>query len=166
MQNRREGRVTSSRPTVDLYINGNIDEQIKNIVSFVDILCYTQSSYRDKQTDTRRWKTVPNSLHQHKYTGQSALLFSSQRRPTKWILGRQDGVVWISLIWLRTGTSDTLLWTRQWTFGFHKTLGNSRVAGRLAASQELLNSMELLRDEQQVTDYSLLVCDHVQFRRW
>jgi len=27
---------------------------------------------------------------------------------------------WTGLIWLRTGTSDGLLWTRWWTFEFHK----------------------------------------------
>jgi hypothetical protein len=27
----------------------------------------------------------------------------------KWILGRQDGIVWIGLIWLRIGTSGGLL---------------------------------------------------------
>jgi hypothetical protein len=48
---------------------------------------------------------------------------------------------WIGLIWLSTGTSGGLLWTRYWTFGFHKILGISWVAAQLAASQEGLSSM-------------------------
>jgi hypothetical protein len=50
-------------------------------------------------------------------------------------------MVWIGSIWLRIGTSGGLLWTRLWTFGFHKTLGSSWVAAQLAASQEGLSSM-------------------------
>jgi hypothetical protein len=52
-----------------------------------------------------------------------------------------DGMVWTELISLRIGTSGGLLWTRQWTFGFHKILGSSWVAAQLAASQEGLSSM-------------------------
>jgi hypothetical protein len=48
-------------------------------------------------------------------------------------------------IWLRIRTSGGLLWTRQWTFGFHKILGSSWVAAQLAASQEEFSSMKLLR---------------------
>jgi hypothetical protein len=51
---------------------------------------------------------------------------------------------WTGLIWLRIETSGWLLWTRQWTFGFHKMLGNSWVAVQTAASQEGLSSMELV----------------------
>jgi hypothetical protein len=40
--------------------------------------------------------------------------------------------------------SDWTSWTRYWTFGFHKMLGNSSVAAQLAASQEGLSSMELV----------------------
>jgi hypothetical protein len=43
------------------------------------------------------------------------------------------------LIWLRIGTSGGLLWTRWWTFRFHKMPRNSWVAERLAASQEGLS---------------------------
>jgi hypothetical protein len=50
-------------------------------------------------------------------------------------------MVWIGLIWLRIGNSRGLLWTRQWTFGFHKMLGSSWVAAQLAASQEGLSSV-------------------------
>jgi hypothetical protein len=50
-------------------------------------------------------------------------------------------MVWIGLIWLRIGASGWLLWTRQWTSGFHKTLWSSWVAAQLAASQEGLSSM-------------------------
>jgi hypothetical protein len=48
---------------------------------------------------------------------------------------------WIGLIWLRIGTSERLLWTRQCTFCFHKMLGSSWVAAQLTASQEGLSSM-------------------------
>jgi hypothetical protein len=41
-------------------------------------------------------------------------------------------------------TSGGLSWTRQWTFGFHKMLGNSWAAERLLVSQEGLRSMELV----------------------
>jgi hypothetical protein len=50
-------------------------------------------------------------------------------------------VVWTGLTWLRIGTSGGLLWTRYWTFWFHKMLGSSWVAAQLAASQEELSSM-------------------------
>jgi hypothetical protein len=42
---------------------------------------------------------------------------------------------------LRIGTSGGLSWTRQWTFGFHKMLGNSWVAAELAAPPEGLSSI-------------------------
>jgi hypothetical protein len=51
---------------------------------------------------------------------------------------------WIGLIWLRIGTSGRLLWTRYWTFGFHKMLGSSWVAAQLAAPQEGLSSVSKL----------------------
>jgi hypothetical protein len=50
-------------------------------------------------------------------------------------------MVGIGSIWLRIGTVGGLMWTRWWTSGFHKMLGNSRVAAQLAASQEGLSSM-------------------------
>jgi hypothetical protein len=50
-------------------------------------------------------------------------------------------MVWIGLILLKIGTSGGLLWTRWWTFGFHKMLGSSWVAAQLAASQERLSSV-------------------------
>jgi hypothetical protein len=53
-------------------------------------------------------------------------------------------MVWTGLIWLRIVTSGGLLWTRYWTFGFHKILGSSWVAAQLAASQERLGSMKLV----------------------
>jgi hypothetical protein len=45
-------------------------------------------------------------------------------------------VVWAGSVWLRVGTSGGLLWTRWWTFGFHKILGSSWVPAQLAASQK------------------------------
>jgi hypothetical protein len=50
-------------------------------------------------------------------------------------------MVWTGSIWLKIGTSGGLLWTRQWTFGFHKMLGSSWVAVQFAASQEGLSSV-------------------------
>jgi hypothetical protein len=47
----------------------------------------------------------------------------------------------IGLIWLRIGNRGGLLWTRCWTFGFHKMLESSREAAQLAASQEGLSSV-------------------------
>jgi hypothetical protein len=34
-------------------------------------------------------------------------------------------VLWTGLVWLRIGTGGELLWTRQWTFVFHKMLGTT-----------------------------------------
>jgi hypothetical protein len=48
---------------------------------------------------------------------------------------------WYGLMWLRIGTSGGILWTRYWTFGFHKMLGSSWVAAQFAASQEGLSSV-------------------------
>jgi hypothetical protein len=48
---------------------------------------------------------------------------------------------WIGLEWLRIGTSGRLLWTRYWTFGFHKMLGSSWGAAQLIAPQEGLSSV-------------------------
>jgi hypothetical protein len=42
-------------------------------------------------------------------------------------------MVWIGLIWLTIRTSGGLLWTRHWTFRFHKMLGSSWVAAQLVA---------------------------------
>jgi hypothetical protein len=50
-------------------------------------------------------------------------------------------MVWIGLMWLKIGTSGGFLWTRQWTFGFHKMLVCSWVAAQLAASREGLSSL-------------------------
>jgi hypothetical protein len=44
--------------------------------------------------------------------------------------------VWTGCIWLRIGTSDGLLWTRLWTFGFHKRWGISWLAEWMLASEE------------------------------
>jgi hypothetical protein len=62
----------------------------------------------------------------------------------KWILQKQDGVVWTALISLRIDTRGELLWTQCWTSGFHKMFGNSWVAAQLAASQEGLSSIGLV----------------------
>jgi hypothetical protein len=44
------------------------------------------------------------------------------------------------------GTGGELLWTRYWTFGFHKMLGIYQVAAQLVASGVVLSSTELERD--------------------
>jgi hypothetical protein len=49
---------------------------------------------------------------------------------------------WTGLIWLRVGTGGGHLWMRQWTCGFHKTLGISWLAENQLASPEGLCSME------------------------
>jgi hypothetical protein len=54
---------------------------------------------------------------------------------------RQDGMVWIGLIWLRIGTSGGLLWPRYWIFGFHKMPGSSWVAAQFSDPQEGLSSV-------------------------
>jgi hypothetical protein len=50
-------------------------------------------------------------------------------------------MVGIGSIWLRIGIGGGLMSTRWWTSGFHKMLGSSWVAAKLAASQEGLSSM-------------------------
>jgi hypothetical protein len=59
----------------------------------------------------------------------------------KWILERDDGMVWIGLMWLEIWISGRLLWTRYWTFGFHEMFRSSWVAAQLAAPQEGLSSV-------------------------
>jgi hypothetical protein len=58
-------------------------------------------------------------------------------------------VVWTGLMELRIKTSGGLLWTWQWTFGFHEFLGNSLVAEWLAASKEGISYMESVNTLQQ-----------------
>jgi hypothetical protein len=55
-----------------------------------------------------------------------------------------DYMVGTELIWLRIGTSTRLLYIGEWTFSFHKLLGNSWVDERLVTSQEGLISVELV----------------------
>jgi hypothetical protein len=50
---------------------------------------------------------------------------------------------WSGWICLRKGTTYWLLWTRKWTFGLHKRLGNPWVPERLAASQRGFDTMGL-----------------------
>jgi len=51
--------------------------------------------------------------------------------------------VWTGFSWLRTGTRGGLLWTRQWTFGFHRRQGSFWKDELLSDSQEGLSSIEL-----------------------
>jgi hypothetical protein len=50
-------------------------------------------------------------------------------------------MVWTGSIWLRTGTSGGLLWTRWWTFGFLEIAGNFLNGWTIAAYQEGLSSV-------------------------
>ena len=43
----------------------------------------------------------------------------------KWILRNFPGRAWTAFICVTTGTIVGLLWTRQWTAGFHKMWGNT-----------------------------------------
>jgi hypothetical protein len=52
-------------------------------------------------------------------------------------------MVWFGLIWLGIGSVGGILWTRYWTFGFHKMLGSSWVAAQLAGTQEGLSSLSV-----------------------
>jgi hypothetical protein len=54
----------------------------------------------------------------------------------EWILGKWHGKVGTGCMWLRTGTSGRLLWTRSWTFVSHKRQGISWLSEWLWASQE------------------------------
>jgi hypothetical protein len=79
-------------------------------------------------------------------------------------------VLWTGLLWLRIGTGGELLWTRWWTFGFHKMLGIYRVGTQLVASRMVLSSTELVTSvstyESQSTRWvpflCFMSCSHVQ----
>jgi hypothetical protein len=53
----------------------------------------------------------------------------------KWIL-KQDGKLWTGFIRLGTWTGGGLLWTRKWTFGFHKILWTSWLAEQLLLASQ------------------------------
>jgi hypothetical protein len=67
-------------------------------------------------------------------------------------------MVWTGSIWHRIGTSGGPLWTRWWTFGFHKMLGSSWVAAQLAASQEGLSSIN-----EWMSEWVIYKCFHIIF---
>jgi hypothetical protein len=54
---------------------------------------------------------------------------------------RLEGLDWIH--WLSIGTGSGLLWTRWWTFMFHKRRGICWLAERLLAFEDRLHSVEL-----------------------
>jgi hypothetical protein len=66
-----------------------------------------------------------------------------------------DGMGWIDLAQDRD--QWRLLWTRWWTVGFHKILGDSWVVAQLAASPEGLSSMKLVHCIKE-TVYGCLCC--------
>jgi hypothetical protein len=74
-------------------------------------------------------------------------------------LERNFVVLWTGLVWLRMGTIAEILWMRSWTFGFHKMLGNYRVASQLVASRVVLISIkcERERDGDSITDRCIFV---------
>jgi len=45
--------------------------------------------------------------------------------------------VWTEFNWFKTGTSGRLLWTRQWTFRFHKRRENSWLFVFMAGSNKI-----------------------------
>ena len=51
----------------------------------------------------------------------------------EWILKESVGRAWTGLIWLMTGASGGLLWSRKWNFGFQTTLGISWLYDELTA---------------------------------
>jgi len=55
-----------------------------------------------------------------------------------------DGRDWAGFMWLRIRTSDRLLWSQYWTFGFHRMQGVSQLVDKLTASQKGLCSMQLV----------------------
>jgi hypothetical protein len=61
-----------------------------------------------------------------------------------WFLRKQDGRVWTWFIWLKIWTSGELLWTRRWTFGFHKLLETSWQAKQLLVYPEGSCSIQLV----------------------
>jgi hypothetical protein len=63
-----------------------------------------------------------------------------KRQKSKWLEGRREFTFCVT--WYATVLHVWSLWTRQWTFRFHKILGSSWVAAQLAASQEGLSSMK------------------------
>jgi hypothetical protein len=69
--------------------------------------------------------------HHFKLKGRDHLvcLGTDDRIILKWILKEQVTTLWTEFVWLMIVPSGGLLWTRQWTFGFHKIQGISSLAG-------------------------------------
>jgi hypothetical protein len=79
----------------------------------------------------------------------------------KWILKKWNSGALTSLLWLRIGTEDGLLWMRLWTFEIHKIQGIFWLSEELLASQERLYSMGLvshLFSWLVRLDYSIICC--------
>jgi len=57
--------------------------------------------------------------------------------------GKLGGKMWTGFIWLRLRICGVPMRTRQWTLGFHKRQGISRLAEWLSASQEGIWCAEL-----------------------
>jgi hypothetical protein len=55
--------------------------------------------------------------------GQLEYLGVDGRIIFKWVKGKQGWSVWPGFVWVRIGTNGRLLYTRQWTFGFHNIFG-------------------------------------------
>jgi hypothetical protein len=70
-------------------------------------------------------------------------------------------MVWSGLVWLRIGASGGLLWTRWWTFRFHKMLGSSWVAAHLDASQE---GISCVRNNNNNNNNGIVMVEEISFR--
>lgn len=55
-------------------------------------------------------------------------------------------IVYDSVLEARIGTSDWLLWARSWTSWLHTLLGISSQTEEILASQEIISSIELVRE--------------------
>jgi hypothetical protein len=108
----------------------------------------------------RRERNMQPAIHTYTYTGRRHTKTTSRIQEGLKLLNMSKfevNVIFIrflvsnmsirmrmsGLIWLRVGAERGLLWARYWTFGFHKTQTNSRVAEGLATSREGLSATEL-----------------------
>jgi hypothetical protein len=125
---------------------------------------------RKKYEVMGRWRKLYNEELRDSYTSRSIIRIIKARR-MRWaghvarieekrnvnrlLVGKPEGKRplripkrrWIENIKMDLYGIDTggeLLWTRKWTFGFHKMLGNYWVAAQHVASRALVSSTELV----------------------
>jgi len=99
---------------------------------------------------------------QYPTSDSSSYLVSKWEKSIKMEL-EKTGKVWIGCICLRIGTNCGLLWTRWWTFGFHKRQRVSWPAAWLSASEgwcslELLSLLLKLRADSRSPKTLLRFC--------